>query len=446
MKNRTRMIALVLAILMVLGLAACAAQTAEPTPQDTPAEQPEETVSEQPQEEPPAEEPAEEPEEAPAEEAPAEEPEQAPTETVFPEAMEVLSWLNGLDEAGTQHPDSALTGAQAQLMLSAVGKTDSGLDTAESVSAGTFLAAALELLGQLPGESVMDSARLARLLPGLTLDEAADITVEQAAQVVRNALVRSSSLQAAVGLTYTVLPDYPNGYNAVSGSWSVTASGEAVTQPMVAAPVAVFGRAITWCDVLTYLGYTIEEYNPMVTLQNSFTGGEFTVKYEKCHWDADGTGPHSGCSNAENWTNELNATMEMYQISENEYRNIYKINFLGSIVDGSLTLYGYNNETWGPWGIDTLPETGYYIVNYYWNAYGAGEGLDVVQPAETMVGTLDSINDTTVVIDGQEYTLSYVFNYGSMMAKAPTSAGKQFTWFLDQNGLIVGCGEYFGAS
>ena len=171
MKNRTRMIALVLAILMVLGLAACAAQTAEPTPQDTPAEQPEETVSEQPQEEPPAEEPAEEPEEAPAEEAPAEEPEQAPTETVFPEAMEVLAWLNGLDEAGTQHPDSALTGAQAQLMLSAVGKTDSGLDTAESVSAGTFLTAALELLGQLPGESVMDSARLARLLPGLTLDE-----------------------------------------------------------------------------------------------------------------------------------------------------------------------------------------------------------------------------------------------------------------------------------
>lgn len=443
-----RIAALLLSLLLALSLLTACGQTQVP---EEPEEQ--ETV-ETPVEEEPVEEPAEEPveetpveEEAPVEEeTPVEEAPAEPVKVTYTEAIAVLDYLAGLDDAAKADPTAVMTGAQANQLLNAVSAGAGSLDdAAASVSAGDFLSAALKLLYVEAGEDVMAAAKLNRLLSGLTLAADTELTVEQGAQVLRNALVRDAALASGLGLTYTVLPDYPNGYNAVSGQWTEAASGTALTEPTVAAPVAVYGYARTWCDILTDLGYTAEGNNSLVTLQNSFTGGEFTVKYDKCHWDADGSGNvHSGCSNDQNWTNELNATMEMYQISENEYRNIYKINFLGKITEQSLTLYGYNSEIWGPWSIDTLPEDGWYIVNYYWNAYGAGEGLDVVQPAESMVGTLESITDSTVVIDGVEYTLSYVFNYGANMAKAPTGVGKQFNWFLDQHGQIVGCGEYFG--
>lgn len=437
-------IALFLSIVLVCSLLTACGKTevAEEAPVTTPVEEPVEVPVEEP-----VEEPAEEPEEVPAEE-PVEEPVEEPEQTAYPEAVAVMTWLNGLDDAAIAHPSALLSGAQAAQMLAAAGLQTCSLDAAAStVNTGDFLIQALQMLNAPPMDSILDAARVNHLLNGLQLDAAANITVEEAAQVLRNTLIRSADLTASLGLTYTVLPDYPHPFNAVSGQWIVNATGEAVTQPMTAAPVAVFDRALTWCEALTYLGYTAEGNNSMVTLQNSWTGEEYSIKYEKCHWDGDGSGNiHSGCTNEENITNGVDSLMEIYQISENEYRVVFKVNFLGFVSDKHLVLFGYYNETWGPWGIETLPEDGYYIINYYWNAYGVGEGFDVVQPAETMIGTLESINDKTAVIDGQEYLLSFVFNYGSMMAKAPTSVGKQFTWYLDQTGEIVGCGEYFGAA
>lgn len=440
-----RIIALLLSLLLALSFLTACGQT-----QSTEEPETQETIQTPVEEEPVEEEPIVEEtpveEEEPVEEAPVEEVPVEPAKVTYTEAVAVVDYLAGLDDAAKADPTAVMTGAQANQLLNAVSAGAGSMDeAATAVQAGEFLTAALNVLYVEAGEDVMSAARLNRLLSGLTLAADTELTVEQGAQILRNALVRDAALASALGLTYTVLPDYPNGYNSVSGQWTESASGTAITEPTVAAPVAVYGYARTWCDILTDLGYTAEGNNSMVTLQNSFTGGEFTVKYEKCHWDADGSGNiHSGCSNDQNVTNELNTTMEIYQISENEYRNIYKVNFLGKITDQSLTLYGYNSEIWGPWAIDTLPEDGWYIVNYYWNAYGAGEGLDVVQAAESMVGTLESITDSVVVIDGVEYTLSYVFNYGANMAKAPTGVGKQFTWFLDQHGQIVGCGEYFG--
>lgn len=421
--------------------------------QQVPAE-PEEAPEEVPEEAPAEPDPVETPPEAAAVEQAAEPVVSTMDQAVYPEALSVMGYLNALDESGRLRPTDPMTGSQAQLMLTALGLTESSLDAdAPTVTAADFLLEAMRLLQYDPAvegitaEYAVEAAQSKHLLPGLTVTGDTELTVEQAAQILRNALLCSvggtgPKLYTDFGLNYTILPDIPNGYNAVSGQWTVPATGEAITQPTVAAPLATFGYAVNWCDVLTALGYSAEGSNPMVTFQNTFTGGEFTIKFDKCHWDKDGSGTHSGCAN--DWTNEMNTTMEVYQVGENEYRNIYKVNFLGKIVDQSITLYGYNSETWGPWAIDTLPENGYYIVTYFWNAYGSGEGLDIVQPAETLVGTLQSIDDQTVVIDGTAYVLSYVFNYGANMAKAPNAIGKTFTFYLDQHGQVVGCGEYIG--
>lgn len=284
-----RIAALLLSLLLALSLLTACGQT------QTPEEPEEQEVVETPVEEEPAvEEPAEEApveEETPVEEeAPVEEEIPAePVKVTYTEAVAVLDYLAGLDDAAKADPTAVMTGAQANRLLNAVSAGAGSLDeAAASVRAGDFVTAVLKLLYVEAGEDVMDAARLNRLLPGLTLAADTELTVEQGAQLLRNALVRDAALAAGLGLTYTVLPDYPNGYNAVSGQWSETASGTALTEPTVAAPVAVYGYARTWCDILTDLGYTAEGNNSMVTLQNSFTGGEFTVKYDKCHWDADG--------------------------------------------------------------------------------------------------------------------------------------------------------------
>ena len=439
-------------------MTACAAQEpAQPDEsnvvQQTPAES-EEAPEEAPAETPAQPDPAETSPEEAAEEQPEEQAVSTADQAVYPEALSVMRYLNALDEAGSLRPTDPITGSQARLMLTALGLTDSSLDAAApTVTAADFLLQTMRLLQYDPdaeaitAEQAVEAAQSRHLLSGLTTAGDTELTVEQAAQILRNALLCSvgdtgSKLYSDFGLNYAILPDIPNGYNAVSGQWTVSATGEAITQPTVAAPLATFGYAVNWCDVLTALGYSAEGSNPMVTFQNTFTGGEFTVQFEKCHWDKDGSGTHSGCAN--DWTNELNTTMEVYQVGENEYRNVYKVNFLGRVADHSITLYGYNSETWGPWAIDTLPENGYYIVTYFWNTYGSGEGLDIVQPAETLVGQLQAIDGQSVVIDGTSYVLSYVFNYGANMAKAPNAVGKTFTFYLDQHGQVVGCGEYIG--
>lgn len=398
-----------------------------------PAEIEKETEQAEPVEEEPVEEIAEEPVRNPK----------------FLEAMQLMGKLNAVSAEAAEAPCAALTGAEAKSLLNVFGVDASALDDAAVLTGADFLPLAMSALGYdaaASADEAFANAEKLFVLQGIeNYDAAAELVNEDAAQIMRNALLAKKTdgtkLSDSFGLSYEIDPEYADGFNRPAGKWVM--NGEDATETFACTPLRVVYDKICWCDVLDILGYNKadEANNPMITFQNTYNGGEYTVKFEKCHWD-NGSGAHSGCAN--DWTNETLARMEIYRISDTEYRNVYRDVFLGKVSGTSISLYGYNDEVWGPWDNEGLPEAGMYLVNYHWNTYGSGEGFEILQLADTMVGTLEAITDTSLTIDGTEQTPAALFNFGKILAKSSIGIGKTYTFYLDQLGRVIGCGEYFG--
>ena len=115
--------------------------------------------------------------------------------------------------------------------------------------------------------------------------------------------------------------------------------------------------------------------------------------------------------------------------------------FLG-VSDGTqITLYGFERSEYGPYTDEKVPPKGVYICHNYWNAYGLGSGYEVVEHAHVIHGKLGGGNVLKTIIDGVEYENAQSYGYGKKLSTAPVNTGKEFYFYLDRYGFILGCSQ-----
>ena len=220
MKQKTRhSIALLLCAVLILScFAGCTTATPTPTQAPTPTEPTKgssgginmEIVTR------PTEEPEPLPEPIPAEKV-----------TQYPEAFELLIYLNAMTAADAGAYDQKLTGAQANTALTALGLTGSTIAAdAASVTGAQFLAQVMKLLGyNITSEAdMLTKAGKIHLTRGFwQFDPTAELTVEYAANILRSALntytvdatglTTGVKLAASMNVEHVVLTEYDDPFN-----------------------------------------------------------------------------------------------------------------------------------------------------------------------------------------------------------------------------------------
>lgn len=383
-------------------------------------------------------------------------PEPIPQEetTDFAEAFDLLIYLNVLNETDAAAYAEALTGEQAVRALTALGVASSGIAAdAQTVTGAQFLADIVKLLGY----SIADEAEMLAKAESIHLtrgfwnfDASAAVTVEQAANIMLSALqtytVDSAGLSTGVKLAasmdveHVVLTEYDEPFNRPGSTWVSASTGESVTGEYTAIPLVVFGDTTCWCDILVALGFekddpANDQHIPKY-FRNTTDGSQLTEKFWKHH---NGDGGHSECEN--DYTGGQDATLEIFEIDDYEFRNVIMNTFLGISDENGFTIYGFERAQYGPYTEETRPAYGAYITHHYWNAYGLGSGYEVVEPATVVSGSLTEGNVLTTTIDGVEYTNGQSYSYGKKLTTAPANAGKQYYFLLDRYGFLLGCSE-----
>lgn len=375
--------------------------------------------------------------------------------TQFPEAFELLTYLNVLTADDAAAYAEKLTGAQAVRALTAMGLANCGIDSnAETVTGTAFLAAAMKLLGyNIADETKMlAAAEKIHLTRGFwKFDAAAALSVEQAANILLSALQSYTvdaagvstgvKLSASMGVEHTVLTEYDEPFNRPGSTWVSASTGASVTGEYTAIPIAVFGTTANYCDVMSAVGFDKDDpdydnHTPKY-FRLSVDGGQLSEKFYK-HHNGDAANPHSGCEN--DFTGGQDATLELYAIEDYEFRMVIMNTFLAvSDPYTGLTVYGFERSEYGPYTEDTRPAYGVYIAHHYWNAYGMGNGYEIVGPATVIKGTLTEGNVLTTTIDGVAYENGQSYGYGKKLTTAPANAGKELYFYLDRYGFMLGC-------
>ena len=374
--------------------------------------------------------------------------------TAYPEALALLTYLSALTEEDAAAYDAPMTGEQAVRALGVLGLSDSGISAADtSVTGAQMLCAALRLLGY----PAMDEADAVSQAEALCLtrgfwqfDASAALTTEQGANILLSALRTDTvsadgtstgeKLAARMGVSHVVLTEYAEPFNRPGSTWVSADTGEAVIGEFTATPIAVFGDTTSWCDLLDAIGYAKDDpandqHIPKY-FRNCVDGGLLTERFWKHHNGDDG---HSDCAN--DFTGGQDAMLEVYEIDSYEYRNVIMNTFLGISDEKGLTIYGFERAEYGPYTDETRPTAGAYITHSYWNAYGMGNGYEVVGPADIRTGTLEGGNILTTTIDGVEYTNGQSYSYGKKLTTAPANAGKEYSFLFDRYGFLLGCME-----
>lgn len=373
--------------------------------------------------------------------------------TKFPEAFDLLVYLSVLTEEDAAAYDQPMTGEQASRALTALGTSPMVAADAATVTGAELLNAVMNLLGYVTADEteMLAKAEKLHLTRGFfNFDPAAELTVEQGANILLSALQTYTvddsgtstgiKLAANMGVTHIVLTEYDEPFNRPGSTWIDAATGTPVTGEYTAIPLVVFGTTTCWCDILVALGF--EKDDPANDMhipkyfRNSTDGSQLTEKFWKHHNGEEG---HGECMN--DYTGGQDATLEIYEIDDYEFRNVIMNTFLGVSKDDGLTIYGFERNEWGPYTEETRPAHGVYITHCYWNAYGLGNGYEVVEPATVLVGTLNEGNVMTTTIDGVQYENSQTYGFGKKLTTAPVNVGKQFYFLLDRYGFVLGCSE-----
>lgn len=383
-------------------------------------------------------------------------PEPIPAEKVtqFPEAFELLVYLKAMTDADAAAYDQNLTGAQANTALAALGLSSSTIaKDAQTVTGAQFLGETMKLLGyNIASEAdMLDKAEKVHLTRGFwQFDSAAVLTVESAANILLSALKTytvdavglstGAKLAASLNVEHVVLTEYDDPFNRPGSTWVSTTDGSSVTGEYVDIPLVVFGTTASWCNILVALGFELDDpandqHIPKY-FRNTVDGGMLSEKFWKHHNGEEG---HSECQN--DFTGGQDATLEVYEIADYEYRNVIMNTFLGVSDENGFTIYGFERAEYGPYVEQTRPTYGVYITHHYWNGYGMGSGYEVVGPATVVQGVLTSGNTTHTVIDGVEYENGQSYSYGKKLTTAPANAGKTYYFLLDRYGFMLGCSE-----
>ena len=382
------------------------------------------------------------------------EPEVKDPVTAYPEAFELLEYLKVLTAEDAAAFSQNLTGEIATRALSAIGASTKISASAETVTGTQFLGDVMKLLGYKTSgdEAMLDAAnRKAHLTRGFyAFDGSAALTVEQAANILDNALQAyivdgsgnstGTKLCESFKVAHFVISEYEEPFNRPGSTWMSTETNQPVTGEYTAQPVVILGNTTSWCDILHALGFdkddpANDQHIPKY-FRLSVDGGQLTEKFWKHHNGDDG---HSECAN--DFTGEQDASLEIYMIDDYEFRSIYAHNFLAVSDENGLTVYGFERSEYGPYTEASRPAYGIYIAHHYWNAYGMGNGYEIMEPAQELKGTLSEGNVLTTTIDGQEYQNGQSYSYGKKLTTAPANMGKEYTFLLDRYGFLLGCVE-----
>ena len=374
--------------------------------------------------------------------------------TQWPEAFELLTYLNVLTSADAAAFAEPLTGEIANRALTAMGLSSSKIAAdAASVTGAEFFAEVMKLLGyKISDEAEMlNKANMINLDRGnYNMDTSAALTVEQAANILRAAMLSytvdangvstGAKLAANMGVEHVVLPDYNEPFNRPGSKWVSTADGSDITGEYTDVPLVILGSAPCWCDILVELGYALDDpanelYIPKY-FRNTTDGGQMSEQFWKAH---NGDNMHGNCST--DFTGTQAGTAEIYEVADYEYRNVFMNTFLGVSDEEGLNIYGFERAIYGPYTEATRPEYGYYICHHYWNAYGMGQGYEVVCPANIIEGTLTAGDTMTTTVDDVQYENAQSFAYGKTLTTAPVNAGSSFYFMTNRYGFMIGCTE-----
>lgn len=372
--------------------------------------------------------------------------------TKFPEAMELLTYMEVISKDTAAKFNQPITGEEAAAALKALNAEPTIKADDATVSGAALLGELVRLLGYSidDKDAMLEKARQVLLLRGLPyLDVEEALTVEQAANIIMSALqAHTVESDGAVSYHYladfynvehVVLDKYEDPFNRPGSVWVDTEKNQYITDEYVAQPVAVFGTVASWCDILDRLGFTKDDpendqHIPKY-FQNTCDGNELTTQFWK-HHNGDANDSHSSCKN--DFTGGQDAMLSIYQLSDYQFINVSCNTYLGVIENGELTMYGFERATYGPYKSDDMPADGVYITHHYWNS-ALGQGYEIVEPATVIYGTLTDGNIKTTTIDGVEYENSQTYGFGKKLTTAPVNAGKQFYFYLDRYGFILGC-------
>lgn len=372
--------------------------------------------------------------------------------TKFPEAMELLTYMEVISKDTAAKFNQPITGAQAVAALKALKAEPTISADADTVTGAAFLGELVRLLGyDIDGkEAMLEKARqifLLRGLPYLDVEEA--LTVEQAANIIMSALqAHTVESDGTVSFYYLadsyhvehVVPDeYEDPFQRPGSVWVDTEKNQYITDTYTAQPVVVFGTATSWCDILDRLGFAKDDpandqHIPKY-FQITTDGGELSPRFWK-HHNGDTNDAHSSCKN--DYTGGQDAMLMIYQLSDYQFINVSYNTYLGVISNGELTMYGFERATYGPYKSDDMPPDGVYITHHYWNS-ALGQGYEIVEPATEVYGTLNDGNVRTTTIDGVEYENSQTYGFGKKLTTAPVNVGKQFYFYMDRYGYMLGC-------
>ena len=374
--------------------------------------------------------------------------------TQFPEAFELLTYLNVLTSADAAAYSAPLTGEVANRALTALGLSSSKIDAAAtSVTGAQFLAEVMKLLGyKISDEAEMlAKANMINLDRGFyNMDTSAALTIEQAANILRSAMLSYTvdgsgystgmKLAASKGVEHVVLTEYNEPFNRPGSKWVSTADGADITGEYTDIPLVILGNAQSWCNILVELGYALDDpanelYIPKY-FRNSTDGGQLSEQFWKAH---NGEGMHGTCST--DFTGTQAGTAEIFEIADYEYRNVFMNTFLGISNEEGLNIHGFERAVYGPYTEATRPEFGYYICHHYWNAYGMGQGYEVVCPATVIEGTLDAGDSLTTTVNGTQYENAQSYTWGKTLTTAPVNVGSTYYFLTNRYGFMIGCSE-----
>lgn len=382
--------------------------------------------------------------------------EQVPV-TSFPEAFDLMNYLEVLSAADTAAWDKAFTGEQASRALVKLGVSNSGIDASAANVTGTqLLTAVVKRLGYAPADeaAVLAQAEKIHLTRGFwQFDAAANLTVEQAANILLSAMqcylvdasgiTTGEKLSDTMGVTHVVLTEYDEPFNRPGSTWISSTTGEAVTGEYTAVPLAVFGTTASYCDIMCALGFGLDDPDYDQHIPKYFRlcvdGGMLSERFWKSH-NGDATDGHAVCKT--DFTGGQDATMEIFALDDYEFRMVIMNTFLAvSDPYEGLVIYGFERAKYGPYTEETRPPVGVYIAHHYWNAYGMGNGYEIVGPATVVKGTLNSGNVLTTTMNGTEYENGQSYSFGKKFTTAPANAGKEYFFYLDRYGFLLGCSE-----
>lgn len=394
---------------------------------------------------------------------PTEPPETLPTPqeqvaaTQFTEAFDLLNYLEVFNETDTLNWDKELTGEQATRALTKLGIAKSGIDaSAATVTGAKLLTAIVKHLGYAPADeaAALAQAEKLNLDRGFwNFDAAANLTVEQAANILLSALQcylvdsagvsTGEKLSDSMGVAHVVLTEYDEPFNRPGSTWISSTTGESVTGEYTAVPVAVFGTTASYCDIMCALGFGLDDPDYDQHIPKYFRlcvdGGILSERFWKSH-NGDETDGHSVCKT--DMTGGQDATMEVFMLDDYEYRLVIMNTFLAvSDPYEGLVIYGFERAQYGPYTDENRPAVGVYIAHHYWNAYGMGNGYEIVGPATVIKGKLTAGNVQTTTIDGVEYENGQSYSFNKKLTTAPANAGKEYFFYTDRYGFMLGCSE-----